>query len=94
MLSRTLTIRNPHGVHARAAQRFVHAALGHDAAIRLCKAGKVVNGKSILGLLTLGLKCGDTVAVEIDSDEENTLMQLEAILGADADPAKFPENTR
>jgi phosphotransferase system HPr (HPr) family protein len=80
MLSRTVTIRNPHGVHARAAVRFVQAAVAHSAAVRLRKGEKVASGKSVLGLLMLGMKCGESVALEIDSDDSDALAQLEAIL--------------
>jgi phosphocarrier protein HPr len=81
MFSRTLIIRNPNGIHARHARLFVQAALGYPALVRLRKGDKVVNGKSLLGTLTLGMKCHDVVTLETDTEDEQVLNRLESILG-------------
>jgi phosphocarrier protein HPr len=80
MFSRTLIIRNPNGIHARHARLFVQAALACPALVRLRKGEKVVNGKSLLGTLTLGMKCHDTVTLETDTEDEQVLDRLERIL--------------
>jgi phosphocarrier protein HPr len=83
MRARTLIVRNPHGLHARPAGVFVQAALAHGAAVRLRKGDRVANGKSVLAVLTLGLKCADQVTLEIDDDDEPALARLAEILGAE-----------
>ena len=81
MASRTCIIRNPNGLHARPARKFAGAAVAHASAVRIRKGAKTVNGKSVLAMLTLGLKCHDVVTVEIDDDDESVLTRLEQILG-------------
>ncbi len=49
----TLTIVNELGLHARAATLFVQTASQYEADVFVSKDGQEVNGKSILGILTL-----------------------------------------
>jgi phosphocarrier protein HPr len=81
MIAQQVTVRNPYGLHARPAREFVEAAVTHAAGIRVRKGEKSVSGKSILGLLTLGVKCGDVVTLEIDDDNEPLLARLAEIVG-------------
>lgn len=83
MPARTVIVRNPRGLHARPAALFVQAARAHAAPVRLCKGDKMVNAKSVLAVLTLGLKCDDYVTIEMDGGGgEETLASLAAILSA------------
>ena len=50
---RSVKIRNRLGMHARAAVRFVQLANHFESEINVFKDGAQVNGKSIMGLLTL-----------------------------------------
>jgi len=76
MQQKTFTIKNPTGVHARPA-----GAILKKASIFACKvelenaAGTRVSAKSMVGLLKLGLKEGDTVTVITDGDGENEALQ-------------------
>ena len=61
-----LTIVNPDGLHARPAATLVSALAGFDAKVTIANtrtAGKPVAGNSLIGLLSLGVKPGDVVAV-------------------------------
>jgi phosphocarrier protein HPr len=49
----TLTIVNDLGLHARAATVFVRVAAKYESELFVEKGGREVNGKSIMGLLTL-----------------------------------------
>ncbi len=51
--TRTVTIRNQRGLHARAAAKFVKLAGGFEADITLSKGGQTVSGLSIMGLMML-----------------------------------------
>ena len=53
MSSASVNVANRLGLHARAAARFVHLANRFDSKISVSKEGSRVDGKSILGLLTL-----------------------------------------
>ena len=70
MTSTTVTITNPLGLHARAAARFVHAASGFASHIRVARAGREMDGKSIMGLLLLGASSGAMITLSADGPDE------------------------
>jgi phosphotransferase system HPr (HPr) family protein len=78
-MTRTVTVLNPTGFHARPARSFVDIATETfpDTLITLTKGPKVINGKSVLSMLTLGAKCGDSILIEaIGGAEAQALAQL------------------
>ena len=80
MVSRSVTVRNQLGMHARAAARFVHVASAFSAKIRVGGGGRVVDGKSIMGVLLLAAARGSLVTVSAEGSDEvealDTLCQL------------------
>jgi phosphocarrier protein len=81
MISCALTITNPLGLHARAAARFVHAASGFAAQIRVARGDRVMDGKSIMGLLLLGAARGSVITLSADGpDEREALDALTALV--------------
>jgi phosphotransferase system HPr (HPr) family protein len=62
-LSRTVTVRNPQGLHARPADLVVRMANKYDATILIGKDGEQVDCKSILSLLTLGAAQGTELSI-------------------------------
>ena len=70
MKSCEITIQNPLGLHARAAAKFVHTAGRFAAHIRVARAGREVDGKSIMGLLLLGAAKGSTIAITAEGADE------------------------
>jgi phosphotransferase system HPr (HPr) family protein len=81
MSFRTLIVTKPNGLHARPAVLFAQAALRHPASIRLRKGERTVDGKSVLGILTLGLKCNDVVTLEIENGDDELVAALGRLLG-------------
>ena len=80
-LSRTLTIRNAKGLHARASARFVETVERFDATARVTRDGQTVAGDSIMGLLMLAAGPGAAIEVTIDGPEAEALMEaLEALV--------------
>lgn len=77
MASRKVTIRNELGLHARAATRLVECANGFQSAVWLTHENKRVDGKSILGLLTLA--AGPGMSVRIETDGHDAQAALEAL---------------
>jgi phosphocarrier protein len=63
-------ISNRLGLHARAAARFVHLANQFASRITVVKDGTRVDGKSILGLLTLAAARGMKIRVSAEGDDE------------------------
>ncbi len=70
MITRTVTISNALGLHARAAARFVHVAAQFEAQVRVRRDSKVMDGKSILGILLLAASRGTTITVSADGSDE------------------------
>ena len=70
---RTFSIVNTLGLHARAAAQLVQAANRFQSEIQIVKDGAAVNGKSIMGVLTLAAAKGSRITVSCE--------------GADAEPA-------
>jgi phosphocarrier protein len=66
--SRTCTILNKLGLHARAAALFVQTASKFPCEIYLGKDGMEVNGKSIMGILTLAASLGSEVTVRAEGE--------------------------
>lgn len=61
--TKTVTIVNPEGFHARPADLFVKLAKRFVSTIRLTKDGETVDGKSILNILTLGAEQGSKLLI-------------------------------
>jgi phosphocarrier protein HPr len=80
MTSRTVTVVNQLGLHARAAAKFVHLATRFDSTIRVIRDSKVMDGKSIMGILLLAAARGTSITVEaVGADEQaavDALVQL------------------
>jgi phosphocarrier protein len=64
-----VTIVNPLGMHARPAAEFVKLAARFSAEITVSKDGHAVNGKSILGVMTLAAECGSTIVIAAEGPD-------------------------
>lgn len=74
-------IANRLGLHARAAARFVHVANRFQSRVTVSKGGSRVDGKSILGLLTLAAAKGSSLRLVVEGpDEEQALDRLNALI--------------
>jgi phosphocarrier protein len=63
---------------------FVQIASKYAANVAVTKDGQRVNGKSIMGLLTLGAQKGDGITLEVDGDGAEVLAgELEGLLKTD-----------
>ncbi len=81
MVSRTVTIRNKLGLHARAAVKFVNLANRFSASVKIVKDGHEIDGKSILGILTLAATQGtDIQLVAAGRDEDSALESLAELI--------------
>ncbi len=80
MIRRELRIRNRLGLHARAAARFVHTASRFRARVTAGRDGRVMDGKSILGILLLAASQGTTIEVTTQGEDEEAAMEALAAL--------------
>ena len=72
MTTRDATVVNPLGLHARAAARFVQLATQFQSQIQVARDAKVMDGKSIMGILLLAASRGSTITVIADGPDEAT----------------------
>ncbi len=70
MVARTMAITNALGMHARAAARFVHTATVFQSRVTVTRGARVVDGKSILGILLLTAARGTEITVASDGPDE------------------------
>ena len=71
MTRKKCTIVNRLGLHARAAAKLVMLASGFNCTVELEHNNRVVNGKSIMGVMMLAANKGSTVTLIADGDDEN-----------------------
>jgi phosphocarrier protein len=79
MTSRSVTVVNQLGMHARAAAKFVHLASRFEAAVRVARQGREMDGKSIMGILLLAAARGSTITISADGTDEQAA--VDALVG-------------
>ena len=70
MVNKEITIINKLGLHARAAAKFVTMASVFESDIQLAKGDRVVNGKSIMGVMMLAAAKGSQLEIIADGKDE------------------------
>lgn len=88
MVTKKITVKNKLGLHARAAVKLVNLANRFESSVKIEKDGNIIDGKSVLGTLTLAATKGSSITLRIaGKDEEIALEALEALIND-----KFYEN--
>lgn len=80
MISRTITIRNRAGIHARPAALIVQTANKFHSQVFFEKDSNRINGKSIMGIITLGATYNSTLTLMAEGDDENEALEAIAAL--------------
>ncbi len=84
-----LVIHNPTGLHARPAARFVKAASGTGAEVKVTNLTKdrgPANARSLVSIATLGVACGDAIRIEARGEgAREAIAALEALAGRNFD---------
>jgi len=75
MTSRAVRVANALGMHARAAARFVRLAGTFTAHVKVDRAGRTIDGKSILGLLLLAAARGAEITIMAEGRDEDAAVQ-------------------
>ena len=92
-----LIIRNRTGLHARPARVFVDIAKQFQSTIRIGHGQKLVNAKSLISVLTLGVASGQQISIDVDgADEAAAIAALEAAVwsGLGEETVDLEENGR
>ena len=71
MTSRTVTVVNQLGMHARAAAKFVHLATRFQSRVVVSRQDREMDGKSIMGLLLLAAAQGSAIRITADGTDED-----------------------
>ena len=86
IIKKRIKIINPQGLHARPASVFVKIANRYEAEVTVRKGSEAVNGKSIMGLMTLAANQGSVLELEVSGpDAEKAMAELEQFLSSDTD---------
>ena len=81
MINSTVTIINKLGLHARAASKLVNCASGFSSQVWISRGAREVNGKSIMGVLTLAAGRGTELGLRADgNDEEAAIASITALI--------------
>lgn len=75
MLKQIVLINNKLGLHARASAKFVSTAGHFSSHIDVKRDSKVVNGKSIMGIMMLAAAKGTELELIIEGADETAAMQ-------------------
>jgi phosphocarrier protein HPr len=71
---KTFKLKNKLGMHARPAAAFVKIAQQYNADIYIDRNGQTVNGKSILGILTMACPMGGALTIKAEGDDAKDAM--------------------
>ncbi|MBL8841551.1 MAG: HPr family phosphocarrier protein [Planctomycetes bacterium] len=73
-VSRSTTLVNEHGLHARPISKLIEVARRHQAVLLMRCAGKCANGRRMLEMLTLAAPVGSVIEFEADGDDAEQLV--------------------
>jgi phosphocarrier protein len=78
---RAFLIVNTLGLHARAAAQLVQTANRYRCEVHVEKDGMTVNGKSIMGVLTLAAAKGSSITLKVEGeDAEHAMLALAKVI--------------
>ena len=81
MIQKTATIVNKLGLHARPSALLVTTAAKFQSEVFFSRDGLRVNGKSIMGVMTLAAERGVELLVEVDGpDEEKAISAIVEVI--------------
>lgn len=76
-----LELLNKYGMHVRPAGALAKLCQRYKCDISIEKEGRIVSGKSVLGLMTLEAPCGTKLVVTADGDDaEEAVEEIKALV--------------
>lgn len=86
LIKKKIIVKNKQGLHARPAALFVQVANKFDSRITVRRNNEEVNGKSIMGILMLGVEKGSVIIIEADGhDAHFAIVELEKVISKSED---------
>ena len=81
MIETDLTLTNKLGLHARAAAVVTRTAAEYKSSITLHGNGRTADAKSIITVMTMGVKSGDKLTIRADGpDEKESVEALKKLI--------------
>lgn len=75
MIEKEVVIKNKLGLHARAAVKLVNLANRFSSSVRIIKDAMEIDGKSILGILTLAASQGTKIILRVSGEDEREALK-------------------
>ncbi|MFE4047597.1 HPr family phosphocarrier protein [Priestia sp. YIM B13490] len=75
MNSVEISIMNETGLHARPATQFVKISNNFQSEVSVIKGERKVNGKSIMGLMSLAISKGSIIRIEAEGPDEQQVIK-------------------
>ncbi|MSP64090.1 MAG: HPr family phosphocarrier protein [Ignavibacteria bacterium] len=73
MVQKKVVIKNKTGLHTRPAATLVKLAAKYNSEFYIMKDGMEINGKSIIGVMTLAAEQGSTLQLRFDGKDEKVM---------------------
>lgn len=80
MIERDVTVRNRAGLHTRPASMLVQTASQFDSDVFLRRDDYEINGKSVIGVMTLAAEQGACLTLVVDGEDEEEAVEALADL--------------
>ena len=72
MKSFNYTVKDEVGIHARPAGLLVKEVKKYASKVTITKDGKSADASKLMAVMSLGVKCGQEVEVQVEGDDEDT----------------------
>ena len=69
------TIKDELGIHARPAGMLAKEAKNYTSVIKITKEGKSAEATRLMAVMSLAVKCGQTVEVSVEGEDEDTAFE-------------------
>jgi phosphotransferase system HPr (HPr) family protein len=76
MVEEKIIVHLQRGLQAQGATEFVKIASTFTSEVNILKEGKVVAGKSIMGVMCLAIRNGDEIILNVDGNDEHKAITI------------------
>ncbi len=75
MVTKTITLTNPKGIHARPSAMILQTAQNYKSDIELIKDGEVAHAGDIMSIIALGAMHGDEITLRCNGPDEGAALE-------------------
>lgn len=75
MVTKTLTVTNPQGLHMRPASVLAGAMGKYKSEITITHNGNAINAKSVMNLIAACIKCGSEIVIACNGEDEQAMLE-------------------